>query len=68
MRKAFSGIVAGNVKAYGIEQIAQHGPYELRGEANLIQEMDKLLCEFVQQRRMKLGHETYKPCYQLVKG
>ncbi|MCV6603734.1 MAG: nucleotide 5'-monophosphate nucleosidase PpnN, partial [Porticoccaceae bacterium] len=32
LRRAFSGIVAGNVKAYGIEQIERHGPYQLNGD------------------------------------
>jgi predicted Rossmann-fold nucleotide-binding protein len=66
LRKAFSGIVAGNVKAYGIEQIQKYGPYQLQGDATLIAEMDKLLQEFIQQRRMKLGVETYKPCYEFI--
>lgn len=65
LRKAFSGIVAGNVKAYGIEQIRTHGPYQLHGDPTLIAEMDKLLREFIAQKRMKLGAETYKPCYEL---
>ena len=31
-RRAFSGIVSGNVKAQGIQAIAERGPFELRGE------------------------------------
>lgn len=66
LRKAFSGIVAGNVKSYGIEQIKRHGPYQLQGDGEIIAEMDRMLREFVAQRRMKLGTETYHPCYELV--
>jgi hypothetical protein len=29
LRRAFSGIVAGNVKEPGIRQIREHGPWEL---------------------------------------
>ncbi|UTW44549.1 DUF3412 domain-containing protein [bacterium SCSIO 12696] len=67
LRRAFSGIVAGNVKAYGIEQIERHGPYHLKGEPQLMDEVSKLLQEFVQQRRMKLSGE-YKPCYEITTG
>ncbi len=33
LRRAFSGIVTGNVKEYGIQAIEQRGPYELAGDA-----------------------------------
>lgn len=65
MRRAFSGIVAGNVKAFGIEQIKKFGPYRLQGEAELMSEMEKLLQSFVAQRRMKLGSDSYIPCYEI---
>lgn len=66
LRCAFSGIVAGNVKAYGIEQIARHGPYRLRGDPLLCEALDELLASFVEQKRMKLSSARYKPCYELV--
>jgi hypothetical protein len=65
LRCAFSGIVAGNVKADGITRIRQHGEYQLKGDAQLITALDKLLVSFVEQGRMKLSGE-YKPCYQLL--
>lgn len=65
LRRAFSGIVAGNVKAKGIAYIEQFGPYILEGERNLIEAMDQLLVSFVAQGRMKLNGE-YKPCYELL--
>jgi predicted Rossmann-fold nucleotide-binding protein len=65
LRCAFSGIVAGNVKADGIARIRQHGEYQLKGDALLITALDKLLVSFVEQGRMKLSGE-YKPCYQLL--
>ena len=66
LRRAFSGIVAGNVKAPGIAEIQKHGPFEINGETEIMQHLDKLLQSFVEQKRMKLGHEEYVPCYRVV--
>jgi len=63
LRKAFSGIVAGNVKAEGIAQIKAHGPFELTGNSALMQKVDTLLESFVKQHRMKLPGTAYEPCY-----
>lgn len=65
LRKAFSGIVAGNVKDQGIKAIEQYGPFKLSGDNNLMQLMDKLLQDFVGQQRMKLPGSTYIPCYEI---
>ncbi len=65
LRRAFSGIVAGNVKPDGIKRIKQHGPYQLKGDAELINALENLLLSFVEQGRMKLKGE-YKPCYELL--
>lgn len=65
LRRVFSGIVGGNVKSFGIQEVARHGPYQLRGEAKLMQELDVLLQGFVAQGRMKLFREAYDPCYRL---
>jgi len=65
LRKCFSGIVAGNVKAEGIEEIKRHGPFELTGDVELMQKMDVLLKSFVEQGRMKLPGSKYEPCYQI---
>ncbi|SDH62684.1 hypothetical protein SAMN05216588_1068 [Pseudomonas flavescens] len=67
LRRAFSGIVAGNVKAHGIQLIEEHGPYELRGDKTIMQPLDRLLQAFVEQHRMKLpGGSAYEPCYRVV--
>jgi hypothetical protein len=68
LRRAFSGIVAGNVKAPGIALIEEHGPFEIHGDPELMAHLDKLLQSFVEQKRMKLGHEAYVPCYKVVTG
>lgn len=65
LRRAFSGIVAGNVKDTGIQQIRKHGPFQLKGDPDIAQAMDKLLRQFVAHGRMKLGGKTYSPCYEL---
>ena len=67
LRRAFSGIVAGNVKDKGIRLIEQHGPYEIRGEREIMRQLDQLLQAFVDQHRMKLpGNSAYVPCYKLI--
>lgn len=66
LRRAFSGIVAGNVKDEGIKAIKQHGPFKLSGEPSLMKLMDKLLQAFVDQGRMKLPGSKYEPCYQIL--
>ena len=65
LRRAFSGIVAGNVKEESIHRIEQHGPFEIHGDAELMQSLDELLRAFVQQRRMKIAGD-YQPCYRVV--
>jgi len=66
LRRAFSGIVTGNVKEYGIAAIEKRGPYELAGDPSLMKLLDELLTAFVAQLRMKLPGSTYRPCYRLV--
>jgi predicted Rossmann-fold nucleotide-binding protein len=68
LRRAFSSIVAGNVKAPGVEAIKKFGPYIIDGEPELMDELDTLLQSFVEQHRMKLpGGTAYVPCYKVVK-
>ncbi|BDY03641.1 nucleotide 5'-monophosphate nucleosidase PpnN [Ferrimonas sp. YFM] len=64
LRRAFSGIVAGNVKPEGMAQIRSKGPFQLYGDPNIMKKMDKLLAAFVSQGRMKLEGE-YTPCYEI---
>jgi len=67
LRRAFSGVVAGNVKTQGIRAIEQHGPFEIHGDADIMGPMDALLTSFVAQHRMKLPGKKYNPCYRIVK-
>ncbi len=65
LRRVFSAIVAGNVKAEGIQRIEQYGPFKICGEAEIMQALDALLHSFVEQARMKVPGKTYTPCYYL---
>lgn len=66
LRQAFSGIVAGNVKANGIRQIQEHGPFKISGDPEILNPLEKLLEAFVREGRMKLPGSTYVPCYEIV--
>jgi len=65
LRRAFSGIVAGNVKEHGIRLIEELGPFEIHGDPDLLRPLDALLGAFARQRRMKLAGD-YQPCYRVV--
>ncbi|MEZ0245644.1 MAG: nucleotide 5'-monophosphate nucleosidase PpnN, partial [Methylophilaceae bacterium] len=65
LRRAFSGIVAGNIKDAGIRAIEKHGKFEIHGDAAIMQRMDALLTAFAEQKRMKLVGK-YDPCYRIV--
>lgn len=65
LRRAFSGIVAGNVKEGGIRAIERKGPFLINGAPKLMKMMDKLLQQFVEQQRMKLPGTQYVPCYRI---
>ncbi|WP_334189449.1 nucleotide 5'-monophosphate nucleosidase PpnN [Noviherbaspirillum sp.] len=66
LRRAFSGVVAGNVKDQGIRAIEKHGKFEIRGDAKIMGPMDALLSSFVAQHRMKLPGKKYNPCYRII--
>jgi predicted Rossmann-fold nucleotide-binding protein len=67
LRRAFSGIVSGNVRAEGVRLVERHGPFELRGDPAIIGALDRLLRDFVAQARMRLSDPShYLPCYRIV--
>jgi hypothetical protein len=66
LRRAFSGIVAGNVKDEGIRAIESYGHFEIHGDASIMKLMDSLLASFVAQHRMKLPGKKYSPCYRII--
>ena len=67
LRRAFSGVVAGNVKLQGIAAIEKHGLFEIHGQPAMMESMDSLLSAFVEQNRMKLPGMRYQPCYRIIK-
>ena len=67
LRRAFSGIVAGNVKQDGILAVREFGPFEIHGDNKIIAPMEALLSNMVKQNRMKLpGGSQYEPCFRIV--
>jgi predicted Rossmann-fold nucleotide-binding protein len=66
LRRAFSGIVTGNVKDFGVRAIEKHGPYQLHGEGEIINGLADLLNGFVRDGRMKIDPSSYRPCFELA--
>jgi hypothetical protein len=66
LRRAFSGIVAGNIKEFGVRAVEEFGPYQLQGEESVVASLGVLLNAFVDQGRMKLDPGDYTPCFELV--
>ncbi len=66
LRRVLSGIVNGNVKEEGIRAVESNGPYEIRGEREIVAALDRLLRSFVAQERMRLPGREYTPCYRLA--
>lgn len=63
LRRAFSGLVSGNVREDTMAAIEQQGPFEISGSAEIMSLLDGLLAGFVADGRMKLESDSYKPCY-----
>lgn len=66
LRRAFSGIVAGNVKESGQRAVDVNGPFLLTGDPELVRELGILLEGFVKDGRMKLDPSQYRPCFRLA--
>ncbi len=65
LRKAFSGIVSGNVKPEGVALIEKHGPFILKGSQQISESLNNLLKSFVTEKRMTLPTREYIPCYRI---
>jgi predicted Rossmann-fold nucleotide-binding protein len=65
LRRAFSGIVSGNVREDTAALIEEHGPFEINGSKSIMSLLDALLAEFVAQKRMKISGNDYVPCYRV---
>ena len=67
LRRAFSGIVSGNVREDTIAAIESDGPFEICATGRYMSLLDRLLDAFVQQGRMKIARESYSPCYRVIR-
>jgi hypothetical protein len=63
LRRAFSGIVSGNVREDTAELIDQEGPFEIEGSRRIMGLLDDMLAGFVAENRMKISSGDYDPCY-----
>ncbi|AZZ90135.1 DUF3412 domain-containing protein [Hahella sp. KA22] len=66
LRRAFSGIVSGNVKEEGVQLVERLGPFEISGDKTIVGSFGSLLESFVKQQRMKLPGSKYVPSYRIV--
>ena len=67
LRRAFSGIVSGNVREDTAALVEEHGPFEVRGSKRIMGLLDDLLASFVEQKRMKINAGAYTPCYRVTR-
>ena len=65
LRRAFSGIVSGNVREDTAELIERDGPFEIDGSRRIMGLLDDMLGAFVAQQRMKISGDDYDPCYMI---
>jgi len=65
LRRAFSGIVSGNVREDTASLIEKDGPFEITASAKIMSLLDDLLRAFVEQKRMKISGNDYAPCYRV---
>ena len=47
----------------GIERVEKFGPYMMGGEAEVLNQLERLLESFIEQRRMKIDLDGYEPCW-----
>jgi pyrimidine/purine-5'-nucleotide nucleosidase len=66
LRRVFSGVVAGNVRTQALNAIEKEGPFQIHGDATIIKLMDELLQSFIEEHRMKIDQQNYKPCYEII--
>ncbi|UNB81860.1 DUF3412 domain-containing protein [Klebsiella pneumoniae] len=68
LRRAFSGIVAGNVKEVGIQAIEQYGPYKLHGDPEMDAPYGRSTAVFGRPAPHEASgrHCLYLPCYEII--
>ena len=66
LRRAFSGIVSGNVRTDTARNIEERGPFSIKASPEIMALLDELLSSFVSQGRMKIEADDYVPCYKVT--
>ncbi|MEJ2230119.1 MAG: nucleotide 5'-monophosphate nucleosidase PpnN [Nitrospirales bacterium] len=66
LRRAFSGVVAGNIRTQALNAIEKDGPFKIHGDSTIMKLMDELLQSFIEENRMKIDQQNYKPCYEII--
>jgi pyrimidine/purine-5'-nucleotide nucleosidase len=66
LRRAISGVVAGNIRHHALNAIERNGPFTIHGDATIMKLMDELLQSFIDEHRMKIDQQNYKPCYEII--
>lgn len=66
LRRAFSGVVAGNIRLEALKAIEKNGPFEIHGDSRIMKLMDELLLSFIKEHRMKIDQQNYIPCYEII--
>ncbi len=66
LRRALTGIVAGNVKSVSVGEIDAAGPFRIHGDPPILAALERLLSRFIAEGRMTLDRQGYRPCYELV--
>jgi hypothetical protein len=66
LRRAFSGVVAGNIRPQALRAIEKNGPFKIHGDATIMKLMDELLLSFIHEHRMKIDQQNYLPCYEII--
>ncbi len=66
LRRAFSGIVAGHVKPHALNAIEIDRQFKIHGYPMIMILMNELRQSFIQQHRMTIVQENFKPCYEII--
>ena len=67
LRRAFSGMVSGNVREDTAALVEAEGPFQIKGSERYMKLLDELLEAFIAQGRMKIVAEDYRPCYKICR-
>jgi pyrimidine/purine-5'-nucleotide nucleosidase len=54
------------VKPQVLNAIEKNGPFTIHGDSTIMKLMDELLQSFINQHRMKIDQQNFKPCYEII--